>query len=351
MAWGQQVFSKIINKKPNIHTRILSIDGGGVRGIVPATILAYLETKLQQFSNNPNASISDYFDLFAGTSTGGLIVAGLLTPDKNARPKYSAADIVDLYLKNAKDIFNSSLLQGIKSASGLLDVKYDPQGANSVYEQYFANYELKELLKPCLIPAYDLTIGKNYFFRQHKAAVSDRHNYHLTDVLRAATSAITYFPPTKIKNINGNRSCCFVDGGVFAVNPSLSAYAEFRYLYHNLYSKNTMMLSLGTGKQDTYLDCSEVEHWGAVEWRDPSSNLLTTAQSSAADYQLKAVYNSNPNYLRVNPDIDQSHITNLDNSEDEYLDYLHHLGKQACVNEKNKLDNFAKNIIKNDEDR
>ncbi len=350
-VWGLLVFSKIFNKQTKIHTRILSIDGGGVKGIVPAVILSYLEDRLQQLSDNPDARIADYFDLFAGTSTGSLIVASLLTPDKNARPKYTATDIVDLYLKNAKNIFNSSLLQDIKSVSGLLGVKYDAQGANLVYEQYFGNHELKELLKPCLIPIYDLTIGKNYFFRQHKAVVSDRHNYYLKDMLRAATSAITYFPPASIATVNGKKACCFVDGGVFAVNPSLSAYAEFRYLHHDLYSKNTMMLSLGTGKQATYLDCADVEHWGAVEWRDPGSNLLTTSQAEATNYQLKAVYNSNPNYLRLNPDINQSHAANLDNSEDEYLDFLYHLGKQACVDNKKEINAFARSLIQSNKNR
>ncbi|WP_428095593.1 patatin-like phospholipase family protein [Candidatus Thioglobus sp.] len=340
------MFSKIFSQKPRIKTRILCIDGGGVRGIVAATMLAYLEKKLQQFSDNPNARIVDYFDLFSGTSTGALIIAGLLMPDqKNGRPKYTADNLVDLYLKNAKNIFNSSFLQGIKSVSGLLDVKYNSQGVNLLYQQYFGHCQLKELLKPCLIPSYDLTLGKNYFFRQHKAVVSDSHNYHLADVLRAATSAITYFPPAKIATVNGKKSCCFVDGGVFAVNPSLSAYAEFRYLYPGFYSENTMMLSLGTGKQDTYLDCDDIEHWGAVEWRDPGSNLLTTAQSFAVDYQLKAVYDSKPNYLRLNPNIDKLHTASLDNSEDDYLDFLHQLGKQTCINEKEKLDNFAKSLI------
>lgn len=339
------MFSKIINKQPNIHTRILSIDGGGVRGIIPAVILSYLEEKLQQLSGNPEARLVDYFDLFAGTSTGGLIVAGLLTPDENGRPRYSAADIVDLYLENSRIIFQSSFIQSVKSASGLLDVKYDAKGVEFVYKQYFGNQELKELLKPCLIPVYDLTRGKNYFFRQHKATVSDRHNYYLKDVMRSATSAITFFPPTKIKTIDEKKEHCFVDGGFFAVNPALSAYAEFRYLNHHLYSTSTMMCSLGTGRQDTLLDCEEIKHWGAVEWRDPGSNLVTTSLSEASNYQLEAVYNSNPNYLRINPFIDQSHSTSLDNSKEEYLNYLYQLGRQAIVYNQKSLNRFASKLV------
>lgn len=339
-----------MNKKNTIHTRILSIDGGGVRGIVPAVILAYLEKKLQQLSGNSDARIVDYFDLFAGTSTGGLIVAGLLLPDKNGRPKYCAEDIVKLYLKNSKIIFQSSLFQGIKSVSGLLDVKYDEEGAQFVYNQYFENRELRELLKPCLIPAYDLTRGKNYFFRQHKAVVSDRHNFYLKDVMRSATAAISYFPPASVTSVNGQEKRCFIDGGIFAVNPSLSAYAEFRYLNKHLYSKNTMMFSLGGGRQNTYLECDQIKHWGAMEWRDTGSNLVTTSLSDASNYQLEAVYNSNPNYLRINPFIDKTHSTSLDNSEDEYLKYLYQLGRQAIVYNQVALNNFAAQLVESHKD-
>ena len=335
-----------MNKKYTIHTRILSIDGGGVRGLVPAVILAYVEKQIQELSNNEDARIADYFDLFAGNSTGGLIIAGLLLPGKDGRPKYSAEDIVQLYVKNSKIIFQSSIFQGIKSASGLLGVKYDEEGAQFVYNQYFENRELKELLRPCLIPVYDLTRGKNYFFRQHKAKMSDRHNYFLKDVMRAATAAITYFPPASMVSVNGLEHRCFVDGGIFAVNPSLSAYAEFRYLNPHLYSKNSMMFSLGSGKQDTYLECDEVKHWGAMEWRENGSNLVATSLSDATNYQLESVYNSNPNYLRVNPLIDKSHSSSLDNTEDEYLEYLYQLGMQAIIDNQEALDRFVSQLVK-----
>lgn len=343
-AWGRQVFSKIINKKPTIHTRILSIDGGGVRGIVPAITLAYLEKKLQQLSDNKEARLADYFDLFAGTSTGGLIVAGLLTPDKNNRPKYSAAQIIDLYLENSKAIFQSSFIHGIKSASGLLDVKYSDKGMISVYQKYFADAELKQLLKPCLIPVYDLTIGKNYFFRQRTAKADGAHNYYIKDVLRAATAALTYFPPAEIKNVNNTQEHCFIDGGIFAINPALSAYTEFRYLNQKLFSKNTLILSLGTGKQTTLLDCKKIEHWGAVEWRDPASDLISTALATQSNNELTAVYYDNDNHLRINP-VTDNHNGTLDDSDSVYLDFLCELGRQSIADNQAELDSFAKRLV------
>src|SRR5947207_3704233 len=81
--------------------RILSIDGGGIRGIIPGQVLVALEKKIQQLSGDNSKRIADVFDLIAGTSTGGILTCLYLCPDANsARPRFSAADAVDLYLQN-----------------------------------------------------------------------------------------------------------------------------------------------------------------------------------------------------------------------------------------------------------
>lgn len=328
-------------------SRILSIDGGGIRGIVPAVVLAHLEETLQQLSNNPGARLADFFDLFAGTSTGSMIVVGLLTPNKDNRPIYSAKEIIDLYFDNAEVIFQGSLLQDIKSVAGLLNVKYNPEGIESVFRQHFPDTELKQLLKPTLIPVYDLTRGKNYFFRQQKAQVSVRHNYYIRDVLRSATSAITYFPPTQISTVDNTRQRCFIDGGIFANNPALSAYAEFRYHNPELHAKDTMMFSLGTGKQGTHLDCESTQNWGALEWREPAGNLFANAVADANHYQLKAVYDSKPNYLRLDGFFDDADKSSLDNTAREYLDCLYCLGKKIVEENKQAIKSFAQQLIDN----
>ena len=83
---------------------MLSIDGGGVRGIIPGTILAFLEAKLQEL-DGPGARVADYFDVVAGTSTGGLVTAMLTAPDKEGRPLFAAKEINDFYLKHSPKIF------------------------------------------------------------------------------------------------------------------------------------------------------------------------------------------------------------------------------------------------------
>ncbi|PON31791.1 Patatin-related protein [Parasponia andersonii] len=83
---------------------VLSIDGGGIRGIIPGTILSCLESELQKLDGE-EARIADYFDVIAGTSTGGLVTAMLTAPDENKRPLFAAKDINDFYLEHCPKIF------------------------------------------------------------------------------------------------------------------------------------------------------------------------------------------------------------------------------------------------------
>ena len=328
-------------------TRILSVDGGGIKGIVPAVVLLHLENHLKQLTNNPNSRIHDYFDLFSGASTGAIIIAGLLSPDSNNRPKYTSKEILDLYIENGHIIFNSSIFQEIKSVSGIVNVKYNPEGLESVFNKYFGNTQLKDLLKPSLIPVYDLSRGKNYFFRQQKARTSSRHNYYVKDLLRGATSAITYFPPAKISTVDQKEHRCFIDGGIFANNPALSAYSEFRYHNSELHAKDTMMLSLGTGRKTTNLDCEITANWGAAEWLYQGSYLTSNAISSASDYQLNAVYDNRSNYLRLDTSFDDNQSSSMDNTEKEYLDYLIALGESIAKERKSEIEAFAQQLIEN----
>src|SRR5690349_18293371 len=99
--------------------RILSIDGGGIRGIIPGQVLVALENKLQQLSGVPGTRISDAFDLIAGTSTGGILTCLYLCPDATGRSKFSASDAVNLYLQNGDNIFDVSVFGSIASIGGL----------------------------------------------------------------------------------------------------------------------------------------------------------------------------------------------------------------------------------------
>lgn len=130
--------------------RILSIDGGGIRGILPGIVLNQLEKKLQKKVKDPNLRLSDMFDFMAGTSTGGILTLAYLTPNESNRPKLTAMEAVNLYLDRGDEIFDASLWQRIKSGKGITDEKYDASELEEALDDIFGEIKLSQLLKPCL---------------------------------------------------------------------------------------------------------------------------------------------------------------------------------------------------------
>jgi len=149
--------------------KVLSIDGGGIRGIIPAVVLTQLEKKIQNKTGNPSARLSDYFDLIVGSSVGGLITSLLLLADKNNKPVYSACDILNLFLSRGKDIFKRDPLQSFKSFFTLCDEQYPNKYIDSILNEYLGSSRLSSLLKPALITAYDIEKRKALFFKSHKS--------------------------------------------------------------------------------------------------------------------------------------------------------------------------------------
>ncbi|MEG2044578.1 MAG: patatin-like phospholipase family protein [Clostridia bacterium] len=178
--------------------KILCIDGGGVRGIIPATILYNFETQLKKMSGDSTASISDYFDIIAGTSTGGILSLLYLSPDKNNRPLYSAKDALNLYLNNSCVIFKKSPLTMLTSLFGLIGGRYSSKNLMKVAEQYFGDITVNELLKPSIITAYDINRNTPVYFSKCSYGNSVCENYYIKDVALATSSAPTYFNSAKI---------------------------------------------------------------------------------------------------------------------------------------------------------
>ena len=132
--------------------RILSIDGGGIRGIIPGQILVSLEEKLKIKSGNREARIGDYFDLVAGTSTGAILSAAYVCPDKDRKPKYSAEEVVNFYLEDGDEIFDVSFWRSIAGFGWISDEKYSEKGIERVLASSFGDTKISELLKPtCLV--------------------------------------------------------------------------------------------------------------------------------------------------------------------------------------------------------
>jgi patatin-like phospholipase/acyl hydrolase len=200
--------------------RILSIDGGGIRGIIPGTILMELEKILQKMDNNSSSKIGDYFDMIAGTSTGGILSCLYLVPGENGKARYSAQEALDLYLKKGHIIFDRTFMEKIKSANGIIHEKFSGEPLSGLLKTYFGEETLDKFIKPSLITSYEITDRNAIFFTSTDARENTLYNFKVRDVARATSAAPTYFPPALIESVSG-QSFTLVDGGMYANNPAL----------------------------------------------------------------------------------------------------------------------------------
>lgn len=148
--------------------KILTIDGGGICGVIPAAILASLEHRIQKITGNPEARIIHYFDFLAGTSTGGIITCLLNCPKSrtDATPRFSAAEVLEFYIKFGPQIFKANRVRRFFGSIGLASEKYHVGALEKLLKKYFGDLKLNDALKPSLVPAYGLEMGATYFFLQ-----------------------------------------------------------------------------------------------------------------------------------------------------------------------------------------
>lgn len=260
--------------------RVLSLDGGGIRGIIPALVLARLEEE----TGRP---AGDLFDLVAGTSTGGILALAVVHPGADGGPGYPASEMVSLYRTEGPRIFRRSLWKLLTSAGGLVEEKYRSDALESVLDSLFGHTPLGRATAPVLVSAYDLAGRRPVFFKSWRA----RHEtLEMRRVARATTAAPTYFEPSRMAVGDGLRS--LVDGGVFVNNPAMSAYAEARRLLAadagsgEGRDDDLLVVSLGTGSQTRPIAHRRARGWGVAEWAVPLLDVVLDGVCDAVDYQL-----------------------------------------------------------------
>ncbi|MGA8854618.1 MAG: patatin-like phospholipase family protein [Christiangramia sp.] len=340
--------------------RILSLDGGGIRGIIPGTILSYIEDELKKKSGDPKASIGNYFDFITGTSTGGILSLIYLCPDESGNPKYSSKDALSIYLEKGSKIFDVSILKKLISLNGVTDEKYPEKPLENELENYFEDVKLSQLIKPCLIPSYDIRNRKAFFFTTIEAQ-ENLYDFYLKDVARAASAAPTYFEVTRIKSLYGTPHV-LIDGGVFANNPALCAYAEarkinFKEILNNSNkptrptAKEMIIVSIGTGsvKQPYYYN--DFKNAGAFKWIKPLIDIMMSGNSETVDYQLKRIYETlskkdQKDYHRIQPKLVNADSA-MDNAQKENLKALHEDGLITVADNKKELDAIVDKLIAN----
>lgn len=346
-----------MNQPKKKYKSILSIDGGGVRGIVAAQILMTLEHKLQARTGDPESRLANYFDLIAGTGTGAILACAYLSPVKPhiRTPRFNAGQIVDFYMKYASGIFNESLDHKIVTLGGLLNEKYPADELEKIFNGYFEDLRLSHLLKPCLITAYDISKRKTHFFT-NTFADKPALDFYVRDVARAATALPTFFECKEIESLSGV-GYPLIDGSVFANNPALCALTESLKLFFEddrrttpISQENILVLSLGTGLPKKEYAYEDAKNWGLASWTKPLLDIVATANAETVDYHLRQLYvrmNKNEQYLRINPELPPDVDHDIDNASAENLRALKELGIVLTEQFEDNLDTFVKLLLTN----
>ena len=338
--------------------RILSLDGGGIRGILPGTILTYIEEQLQKKTKNPQASIGQYFDFIAGTSTGGILSMIYLCPNLDGVNKFMAREALDIYLAQGDEIFDVSFSKKVESFNGIFDEKYSEKELEKNLQIYFQDTKLSEALKPCLITSYDIRNRKAFFFTSLEAR-SEVRNFYMRDVARATSAAPTYFEASRIKSLYGTPHS-LIDGGVFANNPSLCAYAEARTINFSEILKNEekpdtpsakdmLIVSIGTGSVKQPYHYEDFKDAGVLKWIKPLIDIMMSGNAETVDYQLKKIYETLSrkhceDYHRIQPKLINADSA-MDNGKPENLNALHEDGLLAVAENKEELDAIVDKLI------
>lgn len=315
--------------------KILSIDGGGIKGLFSAEIL-------RNFEEHYSTSISNHFDLICGTSTGGLIALALSL-------KIPASRIVDFYKNDGKIIFPHTNYLSRSMAFGrqiLFSSKYSQKRLAGALRQILEERKMRDANNLLCIPSYNLTQGrpkvfKSPFFQNGKNLWYEDENKMMVDVALATSAAPTYFPIHEIDNDY------YADGGVWANNPTLCGIAEaIKYFIGKQFTiddreinySSIQLLSISSVNQPSGWSTKRIKNRSALMWLKGNKLLqpFMEGQSYYADYFVDCLTTSLQipiEYKRINHNhlsIEKSKNIDLDKASRKSLQDLSALGNDTA---------------------
>lgn len=296
--------------------RVLAIDGGGIRGLIPALVLAEIERRCKRRAG-------ELFDLVAGTSTGAIIACAVTRPDP-----LTAERIARIYVEEGPEIFSRTLLKKITSVGGYIDERYESDGLLESLNRHLGGVRLADAGPAILLTAYDLELRRALLLRRGD-------DLTMVEAAHASSAAPSYFEPVRVRNMT------LVDGGVFATNPSMCAYAEAA-------GEIDLLVSLGTGEHTRRLPYEEVRGWGQLEWVRPVLDVVFDGTADAVDLQLAALVGDA--YVRLQTPLDEA-SDDLDDASPENLAKLQREAERLIAASDAQLDRLCEQLTRDREAR
>jgi uncharacterized protein len=303
--------------------KILSIDAGGVRGIIPATILAEVEARTGQ-------PVCSLFDLLAGTSSGGMLVLALNCPATSGRaqPLRSAKEVTSLFHEWGNRAFGDKLSKRIQP---LAEFSSD-NGIEDMFREYFGDALLSDSIKPTIVTSFDLTTAQPFFLNSAKGG----DDLLMWQAARATTAVPPYFSPLRLSisdtPFRRAREACLVDGSLFASNPAMCALVEARSLFPE--EDDFLLISLGCG------DAHRASFPAALRQnRRRIFDFSATAHSACVDYQMRA-FLPGQRYIRIQTDL-ASEFDRIDDASEKNLLALQREARETIARHAGVLDQLV----------
>ena len=297
--------------------RVLAIDGGGIRGVIPARIIWEIERRTQRHA-------TELFDCITGTSTGGIIALGLALPGPDGKPRYWANELAEFYSRDGSRIFYRSYLYAIESADGLRRPKYPADSIESWLREKFQEAQLKDALCDVLITSYDIERRRVHLFNSWDARARPDCNFNMRDVARATSAAPTFFPPALIESLADPPKFALIDGGVAANDPAMCGLVDARRRHR---AAKIIVVSVGTGDSESPIPYEKAVNWGAAEWALNILDVVWDGSTEAAEEQLRELLpddRDGPHYFRLQPALGQS-SSKMDDASPEHIEALDRL--------------------------
>lgn len=334
--------------------RILSIDGGGIRGIIPAIVLNYIEKKTKK-------QIQTMFDIIAGTSTGGILALGLTKrnsdDESNHEAEYTAAELINFYRKHGKKIFSEYIPTPIDD---LVQPKYSPINKQEVLTDLLGDARIENALKEVFVTSYDIELRTPIFFTSNYKSEETEclesrkicRGFTMVNAAMATSAAPTFFPPYRLKTVHrvSEDYYALVDGGIFANNPTALALMETMISYQRttgqeLHRDDILVVSLGTGSLTRKYKYQDAKNWGQLKWALPLLNIVFDGQSESVAYQLNQLMmtkGEGRNYYRFQvPLSSENGHDQMDNASVSNIEYLERLGEILIEQRKESLDQLC----------